>query len=81
MAGRGRSLVTRQDRKTNGGSGANLKTIGLSGKDGGLLARASDVSVTVPAANTARIQECHIAIGHICCELVEFDQRLRRLAA
>ena len=59
----------------------NLKTIGLSGKDGGLLAMASDVSVTVPAANTARIQECHIAIGHIWCELVEFDQRLRRLAA
>jgi D-sedoheptulose 7-phosphate isomerase len=52
----------------------NLKTIGLSGKDGGLLARASDVSVTVPAANTARIQECHIAIGHIWCELVEFDR-------
>jgi len=59
----------------------NLKTIGLSGKDGGFLARASDVSVTVPAANTARIQECHIAIGHIWCELVEFDPRLRRLAA
>jgi D-sedoheptulose 7-phosphate isomerase len=59
----------------------NLKTIGLSCKDGGLLATASDVSVTVPAANTARIQECHIAIGHIWCELVEFDQRLRRLAA
>ena len=59
----------------------NLKTIGLSGKDGGLLAKVSDVSVTVPAANTARIQECHIAIGHIWCELVEFDQRLRRLAA
>src|SRR5205809_2756851 len=59
----------------------NLKTIGLSGKDGGLLARASAICVTVPAANTARIQECHIAIGHSWCELVEFDQRLRRLAA
>ena len=59
----------------------NLKTIGLSGQDGGLLARASNVSVTVPAANTARIQECHIAIGHIWCELVEFDQRFRRLTA
>ena len=58
----------------------NLKTVGLSGKDGGLLARASDIAVTVPAANTARIQECHIAIGHIWCELVEFDQRLGRLA-
>jgi len=51
----------------------NLKTIGLSGKDGGLLARASAICVTVPAANTARIQECHIAIGHIWCELVESD--------
>jgi len=51
----------------------NLKTIGLSGKDGGLLPRASNVCVIVPAANTARIQECHIAIGHIWCELVEFD--------
>ena len=59
----------------------NLKTIGLAGQDGGLLARASDVSVTGPTANTARIQECHIAIGHIWCELVEFDPRLRRLAA
>lgn len=58
----------------------NLKTIGLVGKDGGLLARASDVSVIVPSANTARIQECHIAIGHIWCELVEFDQHLRRSA-
>jgi len=58
-----------------------LKTIGLCGKDGVLLAGASDVSVTVPAANTARIQECHIAIGHIWCELVEFDQRLRSLPA
>jgi D-sedoheptulose 7-phosphate isomerase len=57
----------------------NLKTIGLSGKDGGLLARTSDVSVTVPATNTARIQECHIAIGHIWCELVEAD-RFRQTA-
>src|SRR6266513_3984005 len=49
----------------------NLKTIGLSGKDGGLLARASAICVTVPAANTARLQECHITIGHILCEVVE----------
>jgi D-sedoheptulose 7-phosphate isomerase len=59
----------------------NLKTIGLSGRDGGFLAKASDVSITVPAANTARIQECHIAIGHIWCELVEFDQCLRKFSA
>src|SRR5205823_6057071 len=48
-----------------------LKTIGLSGKDGGELARCVDLPIVVPASNTARIQECHIAIGHLLCELVE----------
>jgi D-sedoheptulose 7-phosphate isomerase len=49
----------------------NLKTIGLAGKDGGMLAKSVDIPITVAAENTARIQECHIAIGHILCELVE----------
>jgi D-sedoheptulose 7-phosphate isomerase len=48
-----------------------LKTIGLAGKDGGELARCVDLAIVVPASNTARIQECHIAIGHLFCELVE----------
>ena len=48
-----------------------LKTIGLAGKDGGQLARCVDLPIIVPASNTARIQECHIAIGHLFCELVE----------
>ena len=49
----------------------DLKTIGLAGKDGGSLAKCVDVSITVASANVARIQECHITIGHILCELVE----------
>jgi D-sedoheptulose 7-phosphate isomerase len=48
-----------------------VKTIGLAGKDGGQLARCVDLPIVVPASNTARIQECHIAIGHLFCELVE----------
>ena len=48
-----------------------LKTIGLAGKDGGSLAKCVDVSITVASTNVARIQECHITIGHILCELVE----------
>jgi D-sedoheptulose 7-phosphate isomerase len=48
-----------------------LKTVGLSGKDGGALAQLADVTITVPSTSTARIQECHIAIGHIFCELVD----------
>jgi len=48
-----------------------LKTIGLSGKDGGLLAKEVDLVITVASTTTARIQECHIAVGHLLCELTE----------
>ena len=48
-----------------------LKTIGLAGRDGGRLAREVDVALVVPSGVTARIQECHITIGHLLCELVE----------
>ena len=48
-----------------------LKTIGLAGKDGGCLAKCVDISITVASSNVAMIQECHITIGHILCELVE----------
>lgn len=48
-----------------------LKTIALSGGDGGELARVADQSFVVPSAVTARIQEAHISIGHIICELTE----------
>ena len=49
----------------------HLKTVGLSGKDGGALPQRTDVTITVPSSSTARIQECHITIGHIFCELVD----------
>ena len=48
-----------------------LNVIGLTGKDGGALAREARVAITVGSGSTARIQECHIAIGHIFCELAE----------
>jgi D-sedoheptulose 7-phosphate isomerase len=51
----------------------DLKTIGLAGRDGGSLAQCVDISITVASSNTARVQECHITIGHILCELVEND--------
>ena len=49
----------------------NLKTIALAGRDGGKLASAVDVALVVDADSTQRIQETHITIGHILCELVE----------
>ena len=48
-----------------------MKTVGLAGKNGGALTKGVDVAITVASSNTARIQECHIAIGHLLCELVE----------
>jgi D-sedoheptulose 7-phosphate isomerase len=47
------------------------KTIGLLGKDGGIIAPRVDVAIIVPSSATDRIQESHILIGHILCELVE----------
>jgi len=48
-----------------------LKTIALTGGDGGELIKLADVSLVVPSSITARIQEAHITIGHILCELIE----------
>jgi D-sedoheptulose 7-phosphate isomerase len=52
-----------------------IATIGLTGGDGGTLAGAVDVSLRVSASRlSARIQETHILVGHVICELV--DRRL-----
>ncbi len=47
------------------------KTIALLGKDGGKIKNEADISIIVPSDCTARIQESHIMIGHILCELAE----------
>ena len=48
-----------------------LVTIGLTGDDGGKLRPIVHHCVTVPSRETPRIQEAHVLIGHIWCELVE----------
>jgi D-sedoheptulose 7-phosphate isomerase len=47
------------------------KVIGLLGKDGGKLASLCDASIIVPSQATERIQEAHITVIHIWCELLE----------
>ena len=47
------------------------KTIALLGKDGGKIKDVVDISIVVPSDCTAKIQESHIMIGHIICELAE----------
>jgi len=48
-----------------------VSTIGLTGETGGLMKDLSDILLNVPSKDTPRIQESHILIGHIICELVE----------
>jgi D-sedoheptulose 7-phosphate isomerase len=48
-----------------------IKTVALTGGEGGELVKLADVSLMVPSLVTARIQEAHITIGHIICEIVE----------
>ena len=46
-------------------------TIGMTGAGGGQLASHCDYMLTVPSPVTARVQEMHILIGHILCELID----------
>ena len=48
-----------------------IKTIAMTGNDGGQVAQLSDININVDSQNTARIQETHIMIGHMICELIE----------
>jgi D-sedoheptulose 7-phosphate isomerase len=48
-----------------------FRLIALTGANGVPLARYADVVLAVPSTVTARVQEAHILIGHILCELVE----------
>ena len=48
-------------------------TIGLLGKNGGKLKEIVNLPIVIPSNDTARIQEVHITIGHIICEIIEED--------
>jgi D-sedoheptulose 7-phosphate isomerase len=49
----------------------NMVTIGLTGQSGGIMKEISDYLLNVPSSDTPRIQESHILLGHIICQLVE----------
>ena len=48
-----------------------FKCICFTGESGGRMAELADILINVPSVDTPRIQEAHILIGHIVCELVE----------
>lgn len=49
----------------------NMITVGLTGEGGGQMKPISDYLLDVPSKDTPRIQESHILLGHIICQLVE----------
>jgi D-sedoheptulose 7-phosphate isomerase len=48
-----------------------IRSIGLTGKGGGRMAKLVDILLNVDSDATPRIQEVHITVGHIICELVD----------
>ncbi len=48
-----------------------MKTVAFTGGDGGTVGKMVDFPLVVPSSSTPRIQEAHILIGHILCEMVE----------
>ena len=52
---------------------AGLRTIALTGRDGGSVGRAADIHVNVPDHSTARVQEVHRTLMHVMCEVIEED--------
>jgi D-sedoheptulose 7-phosphate isomerase len=48
-----------------------ITTLALTGGDGGKLAQLADYCITVPSDDVQRIQEAHITIGHILCDILE----------
>ena len=49
----------------------NILSVALVGKDGGEMATNADIALVIPSNSTPRIQESHILIGHILCDIIE----------
>ncbi len=61
------SVIAAMRAARNGG----MATVGLTGASGGTLVDHVDLCLCVPSHNTARIQEVHITVAHVVCEIVE----------
>lgn len=49
----------------------NIKTVALVGDNGGMMRNMADIALCVPANTSAHIQEMHITVGHLICDLIE----------
>jgi len=60
-------------RALNKANEIGLTTIGFTGADGGEMNSVCDIMIKAPSDETARIQEVHILVGHIICQLIESE--------
>jgi D-sedoheptulose 7-phosphate isomerase len=60
-------------RAVEAAKAGGLKTVALTGGDGGPIGSAADIHINVPDRSAARVQEVHITLIHANCELVERD--------
>ncbi len=58
-------------RALDAAKAAGMRTIGFSGRSGGLMKERCDVALCVPSDHTPKIQEAHIVMGHTLCALIE----------
>lgn len=66
-SGNSKNIVLAMEKANEKG----LTTIAITGKSGGKLKDIAKYCIAVDSIDTPRIQECHILIGHIICQLVE----------
>jgi D-sedoheptulose 7-phosphate isomerase len=50
-----------------------MRVVGMTGAGGAAFARRCELCLVVPSRETARVQEVHLLVGHLCCELAEAD--------
>lgn len=66
-SGRSRNVLAAVEEARRRG----LRVVGMTGAGGAPFARRCDLALVVPSKETARVQEVHMLVGHICCDLAE----------
>ena len=66
-SGRSRNVIAAVEEARRRG----IRVVGLTGARGAAFARRCDAALVVPSEETARVQEVHLLVGHLCCELAE----------
>ena len=70
-SGNSKNLIRAADKAKS----LRMKTISITGNDGGKLKKKTNLNINIDSNDTARIQECHLYLIHILIELIEIENR------